>query len=779
MGTSEKKEHSPLHTNNETQAGGAAIFHNGNHCDVEEPTFVKRRRRTNWIRVLTCCSIVLVCLLIMFVILYTQEKDQRRDYEKKLNNTSTDTAAGPLDGKCKTPECVIIASRMIESMDTSIDPCDDFYQYSCGGWLKSTPIPDSRRRYSRFEKLDAENSMVLKSILNDLGKQKTGFSTPVLRDAATYYSSCMDTNMIEKIGDNPMKDLIKQMGSWPVTDPTFNETAWDVMLALVNVHKNISQAPLFNIYVNPDIKNSTENILVFDQSGIILDRDSYLKNTSYHQNRREAYRRLMVKIVSEMGADENGIKLMDQVFQFEKQLAQIHMSLVDRRDYNVIYKKMTLDQLCNKTQIPKQWLMKFVNYLFEQTGKTVPITETVVSFNTEYVRDAFKLFIKLDKKTQASYIMWHAVHTMAPIVLGKYQDIFDDYYMSKYGIKDRQPRWEICIGDTLSAFGHALARPFVDKVYDKTAKDMSTEMIKAIKYVFTENLESMDWMDEKTKSYARRKAEHILENIGYPDYIMNNTALEAKYKDMITLEGQHFANYMRKRKTNNLNNYAKRGKPVDKSEWGVLPTTVNAYYAPTENKIGFPAAILQWPFYDKRAPRAVSYGGIGMVVGHEISHGFDDQGKEFTIEGNMESWWTNESTHQFKKRTKCFIDQYSNFEMFGKKSNGKQTLGEDLADNGGLQQALKAYKAWVAVNGKEDGLPGLDLSAEQLFYLAFSQVWCTAYRQSAAQNQIENGLHSLSNFRVIGTLQNNPEFSRVYKCPVGSRMNPKKKCKIW
>ena len=276
-----------------------------------------------------------------------------------------------------------------------------------------------------------------------------------------------------------------------------------------------------------------------------------------------------------------------------------------------------------------------------------------------------------------------------------------------------------------------------------------------------------------------KKASHIVDNIGYPEKIFNDTALEEDLADLEITKGQYFLNFMAKIRHHNMMNYKLYGKPVDKTEWGVLPTAVNAYYAPTENKIGFPAGILQWPFYDRRSPRAISYGAIGMVVGHEVSHAFDDQGKDFNIEGNFKTWWTDHSTQAFKRKSQCFIDQYSNFSLFNQFMNGRQTLGENLADNGGLRQSFQAYRLWVEENGPEKKLPGLDLSPEQLYFLAFGQVWCTRYRESAAIMQIQNGVHSLSMFRVIGTLQNSEEFSKAYNCPLGSHMNPKKKCRIW
>ncbi|NP_001296678.1 endothelin-converting enzyme 1-like [Hydra vulgaris] len=758
------------------------------HSDEERNNFIindtafkttsSLKSKSHLLRILVVVVLLLVVLLTILGALYISM--QKKKEPVLVPNVSKGHSKQDLkDEVCNTKECVQIASKIIDVMDSEVDPCKDFYEYACGGWLKSVPVPDSRTRYSRFDELAEQNSEVLKQILNQLISKETKSVTPILDKAAVFYKSCTNTKLIEQIGDLPMKKLVKDMGSWPVTDESFDESKWDSLEALTTVHKNISIAPVLQVYVAADIKNSSQNIIVFDQSGISLAKESYLKNSTFHIGHREAYLKYMKSIAKQMGANETGLKYMNDVMEFETQLANITMSVLDRRNYHSIYESMTLEEFSNRTEIPLSWLLRFVNNIFKENNLLVLPSERIVSFSTQFIGKAYKLFNELPKKTQSSYIIWQAVNVMAPLVLGKYQEIFDEYQLEAYSLTDRPPRWEVCISSTLRYFGYALGRPFVEKVYDKTAKTMSTEIIQAIKQVFIDNLETMDWMDAKTKAYAKKKAERIIENIGYPSFILNNTALELEYHGLSIKEDEHFNNYMECRKYDNLKNYFKRGKPVDKSEWSILPTTVNAYYAPTENKIGFPAGILQWPYYDKRAPRAVSYGAIGMVVGHEISHGFDDQGKDFTVEGNFDTWWTKESTDAFKSRSQCFSEQYSKFEMFDRHMNGKQTLGEDLADNGGLRQSLQAYQLWKEQHNEEQKLPGLNLTSEQLYFLAFAQVWCTNYRESSAINQIESGVHSLSRFRVIGTLQNNQEFSKAYKCPEGSIMNPKKKCRVW
>lgn len=308
-------------------------------------------------------------------------------------------------------------------------------------------------------------------------------------------------------------------------------------------------------------------------------------------------------------------------------------------------------------------------------------------------------------------------------------------------------------------------------------------MIHDIRQVFLTNLNKVEWMDEETKEKAKEKAQAIRENIGYPDYLTNKTALAMMYKGFEIKKDNYFQNMVETFKFYNLKNYKRLGKPVDKGRWGMTPPTVNAYYSSTDNKIAFPAGILQRPFYDHRFPNSLNYGGIGMVVGHEITHGFDDNGRQFNKDGNLARWWSNKSIAAFKNKTACLEKQYSGYKFHGKNLKGIQTLGENIADNGGIKQAFQAYQNWKerSRNGHpEPPLPGLEnFSDEQIFFLGFAQIWCSKYRYEAALSQINFGVHSPGKFRVIGSLSNFDEFSKAFSCKKGSPMNPEKKCIVW
>lgn len=349
------------------------------------------------------------------------------------------------------------------------------------------------------------------------------------------------------------------------------------------------------------------------------------------------------------------------------------------------------------------------------------------------------------------------------------------------GTTDDDPRWQECLNVAYGYLGMPFSLLYVDETFEGESKKSAEEMIHDIREVFLTNLENLDWMDEETKRKAKEKALAVRENIGYPDSLRNKTALALDFKGFDVKKDQYFKNIVRANEFYNLKRYANLGKPVDKDRWAMLPATVNAYYSATENKIVFPAGILQKPFYDHRFPKALNYAGIGVVVGHEITHGFDNSGRLFNKDGNLADWWSNKSIEAFKNKAKCLEDQYSNYTFHSLNLNGEQTLAENIADNAGIKQAFQAYQNWKRRRGRpEPYLPGMkDFTNEQIFFLGFAQIWCLKSRPSAVERLVTFSSHSPGKFRVIGSLSNFDEFAKAYKCPKGSQMNPEKKCSVW
>eukprot|EP00794_Sanderia_malayensis_P015175 gene15175-16734_t len=753
-------------------------------------------KQSNKWKLFVAAFAILLILLVLFVALFAVEKKRANELTENgsmsgkqkhastkrpiIATTKKQAPKSTLKPSSKiTADKVKVSAGMLNRMDLKANPCNDFYQYSCGNWVDKTPIPDSKTKYSTFSQLSTRNREIIKLEMNKIALKTKNISSLAIQNAVKFYQACMNKKVIEKRYDQPLKDLIKKYNSWPVTNSSFDATSWNWTDTFTRFHKYLSLAPIFNMYVGDDIKNSTQNAIIFSQSGLGIQREAYLVNSTFHTKYSQAYRKLMKTIVTLLGANETGTNIMDQVYEFEKKLANITLPVAVARQYNTLYTKLSLKDFANQTEIPLAWLKGWLNSAFRESNFVAKDSDMVITYAKDYIKNAYKLFHQESKSVQSAYIMWKGVHSMAGTLLGKYKAAYNDFVSTVFGTSDEDPRWEKCMSSTSSSFGFALGRLFVDTTFQTSAKTMADEMITAIRNVFIENIDTLDWMDGVTKVAAKEKARAIIENIGYPSFIKNDTQLDKYYAGLIVQSNKYFENILSRRSFYNLRNYAKVGKPVDKTEWGMVPAQVNAYYSPTENKIVFPAGILQSPFYDFRAPRAVNYGAIGVVVGHEITHGFDDQGKNFNKDGNSFNWWTKKSEQGFKKNSECLINQYSKYTMYGKNLNGNQTLGENIADNGGLKAAFKAYRKWVQKFSEETTLPGLDLTPEQLFFVGFAQVWCSKYRESGAIQQIETGVHTVSKYRVIGTLHNSKEFAEVFKCPQQSYMNAPTKCSVW
>ncbi|GFN91707.1 endothelin-converting enzyme 1-like [Plakobranchus ocellatus] len=382
------------------------------------------------------------------------------------------------------------------------------------------------------------------------------------------------------------------------------------------------------------------------------------------------------------------------------------------------------------------------------------------------------------KQVLNDYMLWHLVADFAPMLSKPFRDAKQTFSEVMSGTKGNEETWHICITETDLVLGFAVGALFVKETFVGGSKAKAKEMIENVRTAFTDNLPNLDWMDDATRAAALDKANAVTDMIGYPDYILDHVKLDKKYENLKMNKSDYFGNNLAFTRYSFRRTFGKlRKKPLN--EWAMSPPTVNAYYSPNKNTIVFPAGILQAPFFDRNFPQSLNYGAMGVVMGHELTHGFDDQGREYDKEGNMKNWWGQEAIKRFKEKTQCLVDQYNKFELHGEHERGKQTLGENIADNGGLKSAYNAYSKWVERNGVEQLLPALNLSHKQLFFLSFAQVWCWNSKPESDHMQILTDPHSPAKFRVIGPLSNSEDFSREYKCSSKARMNPKKKCEIW
>ncbi|XP_059572633.1 endothelin-converting enzyme 1 isoform X1 [Alligator mississippiensis] len=673
---------------------------------------------------------------------------------------------------CLTETCVSVTSSILSSLDRSVNPCDDFFSYACGGWIKANPVPDGHSRWGTFNKLWEHNQAIMKHLLENT---TANVSSEAERKAQRYYQSCMNETKIEELKAKPLMELIKKLGGWNITDPwdkdNFNET-----LREVTAHYHVS--PFFSVYVSADSKNSNSNVIQVDQSGLALPSRDYYLNKTENEKVLAGYLNYMVQLGMLLGGQDEAStrQQMQQILDFETALANITIPQEKRRDEEVIYHKMTARDL--KSLAPAVDWMPFLTTVFYPVELNE--SEPVVVYAKEYLEQVSTLILNTDKCLLNSYMIWNLVRKTSSFLDQRFQDAEEKFMEVMYGTKKTcLPRWKFCVSDTDNNLGFALGAMFVKATFAEDSKKIAEEMITEIKMAFKESLANLSWMDEDTRKSAKEKVDAIYDMIGYPKFIMDPKELDKVFNDYEAMSDLYFENVMQ------FYNFSARvtadqlRKPPSQDQWSMTPPAANAYYSPTKNEIVFPAGILQAPFYTRTSPKSLNFGGIGVVVGHELTHAFDDQGREYDKDGNLRPWWKNSSVEAFKHKTECMVEQYSNYTVNGEAVNGRHTLGENIADNGGLKAAYRAYLNWLKKNGNEDTLPTLGLTNHQLFFVGFAQVWCSVRTAESSHEGLITDPHSPSRFRVIGTISNSKEFSEHFHCPPGAPMNPQNKCEVW
>ncbi|XP_064418278.1 neprilysin isoform X2 [Latimeria chalumnae] len=653
------------------------------------------------------------------------------------------------DGICKTSDCVQSASRIIENMDTSADPCSDFYQYACGGWLKKNVIPETSSRYSTFDILRDELEVVLKDVL----EKHNDADIDAVKKAKTLYRSCVNETNIEDRGGKPLTTMLKDIFEWPVAVEDWETKyghSWKAETSIAKLNAKYGKQVLINFFVGTDDKNSNVHIIHIDQPGLGLPSRDYYECQGAYKEACDAYVQFMVDVAklirqeNNLTVNETDIKMeIQRVMDLEKEIANATTKPEDRSDPMLIYNKMPLSVVQNNFSfnIDNQhfsWL-NFTNEILSTVNIAVEQEEKVVVYAPEYFIKLKPILANYTARDIQNYLAWQRIMGLVNSLSQAYKD-------------------------TRKAFR---------KVED---------MIADIREVFIQNLKELGWMDVETKQKAEEKAKAIRERIGYSDEIKDDTKLNEEYKQLTYTEGQYFENILQNLGLGQKKRLAKLREKVNKEEWISGAAVVNAFYSPSRNQIVFPAGILQPPFFGAGQSNSLNYGGIGMVIGHEITHGFDDNGRNFDKNGDLTDWWTPQSAKNFKDLSQCIVYQYGNFSWDlagGQHLSGVTTLGENIADNGGIRQAYKAYENYVKRNGNEHLFPGLDLNHKQLFFLNFAQVWCGTYRPEYAVNSIKTDVHSPGKFRVLGSLQNFPEFSNAFSCQKKDYMNPEKKCRVW
>jgi predicted metalloendopeptidase len=654
-----------------------------------------------------------------------------------------------------------ITASVVGAMDPAVDPCADFYRYSCGGWLGSAKIPSDRSRWVRsFSVIDERNQVFVRKLLEDAGaKVKSGGAT----DADTarigqYYAACMDEAAVEKAGSGPLKPWLVKVGE--------TKTARD-LLALTGELYRHGVEPLFSFGPIPDFKRPDWMIAGFSQGGIGMpDRDYYVSEDPKKKELLAAYEKHVARMLGLIGEPaEQAAKSARAIVAFETELAKASLPRAEMRDPQKRYNKLDVAGL-QKLAPKLDWKV------FLEAAGYPRITEANIAV-PGFFEALDKTATAAPPETLQAYLRWSLVNTAADFLSKDFVNAnFEFYGKTLGGQAELEPRWKRCVDMTEAALGETIGKLYVEREFAGDSKKKALEMIHDIEDAFAANLPDLAWMDDETRKRALEKRDAVGNKIGYPDKWRDYSSLKVTPNDF-------FANVAAASSFEFKRQLDKVGKPVDKTEWGMTPQTVNAYYTPLFNEIVFPAGILQPPFFHKDFPSALAYGGIGMVVGHELTHGFDDQGRKFDPKGKLVEWWEPEVAKKFEERAQCVVDQYEKFEVEpGVHVNGRLTLGENIADIGGLKQGYDAYEAWE----KRSGGPGPSLGTltpEQLFFVAHAQVWCSLTTPEQARLRITTDPHSPGEFRVVGPIQNHPAFAEAFKCAPGSPMNPVAKCEVW
>jgi len=654
----------------------------------------------------------------------------------------------------------------LAALDRSVEPCADFYQFACGGWMKSNPIPPDRGTWGRGSQLDERNLAVLHDILEKVSAPAASRSA-VDRQIGDFYASCMDEPGIETRGIEPLK---ADLGRISAIDSVGKLTAEIARQHAAGVNQYLgggfyALSLLFRFGSEQDAKDATSVIAGVDQGGLGLpDRDYYLKEDDKSKKTRGLYRDHVRQTFELLGdAKERAVQAADRVLSLETALAGVSMDRVARREPENVYHKMTREEL--KTLAPS---FNWTTYFSTLGAKDVAGLNVAVP---DFLKGVESLLKSQPLEAWKDYMRWQVARSASPFLGPKFVTAgFEFYGKTLGGAHEISPRWKRCVQLTDALLGEALGQPYVEKTFGAQGKARTLGMVGALEKALRKDVDGLPWMTEATRKQALVKLEGIKNKIGYPDKWRDYASVRVTRTDFA-------GNVVRARVFEVARGIAKIGKPVDRGEWGMTPPTVNAYYDPQLNDINFPAGILQPPYYDNAADDALNFGGIGSVIGHELTHGFDDQGRKFDAQGNLRDWWTAEDAAEFEKRATCLADEYSGFvAVEDVHLNGRLTLGENTADNGGLRIA---YMALLDTLAGADGKPVDGFTPEQRFFLGNAQAWCSNLSDEAARLRAQTNEHSLPRFRVNGVVSNMPEFQKAFSCPAGAPMVRADACRVW
>ena len=638
----------------------------------------------------------------------------------------------------------------MNDLDKSVRPADDFYEYACGGWMKANPLPAAYSRYGSFDRLAEDNNKRINGILKEL-QENTYPAGSVEQKLSDLYKLAMDSVRREQDGLAPVMPLIKRLETAKTKEQLFA-----IQLELMPY----GNMEIFGAYIGADEKNAAQNILNFYQSGLTLgQKDYYLENDEATAKIREAYKKHIVRMFQLFGFKKSAAeKKMKNILKVETALAKVSKSRTELRDPIANYNKMTLkelDAICPHLQIERQMNAKGIKSQYMQ--------EVVVG-QVEFMKAADKLFSAMTAAEYRDVMEWGQIDGSTGYLNDAVRAANFDFYGKVFsGRKEDHPLWRRATNQVQGVMGEALGRIYVKKYFPASSKERMKTLVENLRIALGERIAAQDWMDDSTKVNALLKLNTFYVKIGYPDRWTDLSALKIDAKKSYFENMQECSRFWNAWQIEHT-----AGKPVDRDDWHMTPQTVNAYYNPTTNEICFPAGILQVPFFDPTADDAFNYGAIGVVIGHEMTHGFDDQGRQYDKDGNMHDWWKEDDAKNFTERTDKYADFFSKIKVLPDlNANGRLTLGENLADHGGLQVAWRAYKNAT----KRAALPVIDgLTADQRFFIAYAGVWAGNIVEAEIRNRTKSDPHSLGRWRVNGALPHIDAWYEAFGVKEGDKM---------
>jgi putative endopeptidase len=645
----------------------------------------------------------------------------------------------------------------VAAMDRAADPCADLYQYACGGWLRANPIPPDQSSWNVYAKLQQDNLRFLWGILEEAARPVAGRNA-VQRRIGDYFAACMDEAAVERRGAAPLKpalDRIAALGS---------KRGLGTLLGRLHLETG-SSSFFFGLGSNQDFGDSTQVIAFASAGGLGLpDRDYYTKDDAPSKEIRAKYVAHVAATMRLAGeTQEQAARSAATVMSIEDALARASLTRVESRDPYNLYHRMDRARL--RALVPS---FDWGRYL------RVGGLEKLRAFNVTEP----KFFEELERQLRArslaeikAYLRWHYVRSQSPFLPRRFVDRnFEFYSKTLHGVPEQKPRWKRCVALVDAQLGEALGQEFVRRAFDPSLKEKILRMTLQIEQAMEQDMKSLAWMSRRTRERALEKLHSIVNKIGYPDRWRD-------YSSVRVTRGDFFGNVTRAQVFESRRDIAKIGKPVDRGEWYMTPPTVNAYYSQQTNDINFAAGILQPPLYDPKMDDAPNYGNTGGTIGHELTHGFDDEGRKYDAKGNLKDWWEPEDARAFEERAKCIADQFSGYTIVDDiKLNGELVLGENVADLGGLILAMMAWRVETAGKTLE---PRDGLAPEQRFFVGYSQWACESQRPETLRVRAVTAVHAPGRFRVNGLVTNMPEFAAAFSCKPGAPLAPEKRCRVW